>query len=278
MKYIYYISVLNNIELFIYEYNYLINIDGLSNVIMKKVPNNLLSYIGSIRVVAEDNIGNFVESAIPVRVVRPMEVKHYGKYELAEVYESIPVSGCIVGSIGNNVQYSESTSETRQNSLNIVISKSWSDSNSKSENSSETEGVSIGETQSVINSSSLHSSETNSENQEYSTSYAESENSNFSSTDGENWSWSLNESSTQENSSSNSNANTIGGDASISVGVTGEGSLPFLAKASGSVETAIGVNASNTSADVVGESNSNTNGRVYTTSGVINKTATFGTA
>ncbi len=277
-KYTYYISSLNNVESFIHEYDYPTNIDGLSNIIMKKVPDNLSSYIGSIRVVAEDNIGNFVESSIPVRVVRPMEVKHYGKYELAEVYEPTPVSGCIIGSVGNNVRYSESTSETRQNSLNIVISKSWSDSNSKNINASETEGLSIGETQSVVNASSLSLSETNSENQSYSTSYSNSDNTNFSSSDGENWSWSLNESNTQGTSSSNGNSNTIGGNASTSVGVTGEGSLPFLAKASGSVETTIGVNASNTSSEVNAESNSKTNGRVYTTSGVINKTATFGTA
>lgn len=277
-KYTYYISALNNVESFVHEYDYPTNIDGLSNIIMKKVPDRLSSYIGSIRIVAEDNAGNFVESAIPVRVVRPMEVKHYGMYELAEVYDPTPVSGCIIGSVGNNVQYAESVSETRQNSLNIVISKSWSDSNSKNINTSEAEGLSIGETQSVVNSSSLASSETNSENQTYSSSNSNSENTNFSSTDGENWSWSLNESNTQGTSSSNSNANTIGGNASTSVGVTGEGSLPFLAKASGSVETTIGVNASNTRSDVDGESNSNTNGRVYTTSGVINKTATFGTA
>jgi len=277
-KYTYYISGLNNVESLVHEYDYPTNIDGLSRIIMKKVPSNLSSYIGSIRVVAEDDIGNFVESAIPIRVIRQMEVKHYGKYELAEVYEPIPVSGCIVGSIGNNVQYSESTSETRQNSLNIVISKSWSDSNSKNISSSEAEGLSIAETQSVVNSSSLSSSETNSENQTYSSSNSNSENTNFSSSDGENWSWSLNESNTQGTSSSNSSANTIGGNASTSVGVTGEGSLPFLAKASGSVETTIGVNASNTSSNVNGESNSNTNGRVYTTSGIMNKTATFGTA
>ena len=82
---------------------------------MPAVPNSNSSYIATLRVEAEDVEGNVIETSLPFRVVRPMEVKHYGKYELAEIYEPIPVSGCIVGSIGNNVSYSESTTQTRQN-------------------------------------------------------------------------------------------------------------------------------------------------------------------
>lgn len=278
VKYTYYISVLNNVFSIVHDYDLPVNSDVLENITMNKVPKELSSYIISIRVVAEDINGDFVESAIPIRVVRPLEVKHYGKYELAEVYEPVPVSGCIIGSLGNNVNYSESSTETRQNALNIVISKSWSDSNSKNINTSEAEGLSIGETQSVVNSSSLSSSETNSENETYSSSTSDSESINFSSTDGENWSWSLNESSTQGNSTSNSNGNTIGGNASVSVGASGEGSLPFLAKASGSIETTVGVSGSSTNTETNAELNSQTNGRVYTTSGVRNESASFGTA
>lgn len=278
IKYTYYISILNNVYSIVHEYDLPINSDVLENIVMNKVPKELSSYVIAIRVVAEDINGEFVESAIPIRVVRPLEVKHYGKHELAEVYEPVPVSGCIIGSLGNNVNYSESSTETRQSSLNIVISKSWSDSNSKNVNVSEAEGLSIGETQSVVNSSSLSLSETNSENETYSNSTSDHESINFSSTDGENWSWSLNESNTQGNSTSNSNGNTIGGNASVSVGASGEGSLPFLAKVSGSVETTVGVSGSNTNIETNAESNSQTNGRVYTTSGVRNESASFGTA
>jgi hypothetical protein len=278
IKYTYYISILNNVYSIVHEYDLPINSDILENIVMNKVPKELSSYIIAIRVVAEDINGEFVESAIPIRVVRPLEVKHYGKHELAEVYEPVPVSGCIIGSLGNNVNYSESSTETRQSSLNIVISKSWSDSNSKNINASESEGLSIGETQSVVNSSSLSTSETNSENETYSNSTSDHESINFSSTDGENWSWSLNESNTQGNSTSNSNGNTIGGNASVSVGASGEGSLPFLAKVSGSIETTVGVSGSNTNTETNAESNSQTNGRVYTTSGVRNESASYGTA
>ena len=278
IKYYYYISYLENVESFEHSYNTPTNFDYLENIIMPKVSDDISSYVISIRVVAEDIDGNYVESAIPIRVVRPLEVKHYGKYELAEVYEPIPVSGCIVGGIGNNVSYSESTSETRQNSLNIVISKSWSDSNSKGINTNQTEGISIGETSSVLNSSSMSNSETNSESQSYSNSNSENYNTSYSTSDGENWSWSINESSSQGSSNSNGSSTSLGGSGSVTTGVSGEGSLPFLAKASGKVETSVGVNINNTNSENNTESVSNSNGRSYTTVGIKNKSASYGTS
>ena len=278
VKYTYYVSTLDNVYTHVHEYTNPVNEDYLEKIIMDSIPSDASSYMGSIRIIAEDAEGNFAETALPFRVVRPMEVKHYGKYELAEVYEPVPVTGCIVGSVGNNVSYSESTSETRQNSLNIVISKSWSDSNSETNSINSAEGLSIGETRSVVNSSSLSTSETNSENQTVSSSSSEGFNSSFSTTDGENWSWSLNESTSEGTTNTNGNSTTIGGSASVSVGVSGEGSLPFLAKASGKVETTVGVNASNTNSESTAVNNTQTNGRVYSTAGTKNETAVYGTA
>jgi len=278
IKYTYYLSMLDNVYTYEHEYTNPVNVDYLENIVMNSIPANISSYIGSIRIVAEDIEGNSVETALPFRVVRPMEVKHYGKYELAEVYNPIPVTGCIIGSVGNNVSYSESTSETRQNSLNIVISKSWSDSNSTSINTSNAEGLSIGETNSVVNTSSLSNSETNSESMTSSSSSSEGFNSSYSTNDGENWTWSLNESQTEGTTNSTGNSTTLGASGSVTVGVSGEGSLPFLAKASGKVETTVGVNVSNTNTESSAESNSQTNGRVYSTGGVKNKTASYGTA
>ena len=277
-RYTYYISTLDNIYESVHEYSLPVNVDYLENIIFDSVPSKSSSYIVSIRVIAEDLEGEFVETAIPLRVVRPIEVKHYGKYELAEVYEPIPVSGCIIGSVGNRVNYSESTSETRQNSVNVVINKSWTDSNSVNISESSSDGLSIGETNSVVNSSSLSSSETNSENQTIVYSESDSNNSSFSTSDGENWQWSLNESSTEGTSSSNSNSTSIGANGSVTVGVSGEGSLPFLAKASGKVETTVGVSASNTGTESSAVSNSQSTGRVYSTAGSKNKSASYGTA
>ena len=272
----YYVHTLNDVVNFENVYNSPIDNDWINNVTLPSVPFNNSSYIATLRVEAEDIEGNIIETSLPFRVVRPMEVKHYGKYELAEVYEPVPVSGCILGSIGNNVSYSESTTETRQNSVNIVISKSWSDSNSTNISNNTSEGISIGETQNVVNSSSLSESETFGENQTTSSSESEGTSSNFNSSDGETWSWSINESDTSGNSNTSNGSTTIGGNASVTVGVEGEGSLPFLAKASGSVSTTVGVSGSYTSGNSETNSNSSTNGRGYTTSGSQNSGRSFG--
>ena len=92
--------------------------------------------IAKIDIKAYNAEDDYVETSLPFKVVRPVEVKHFGKYELAEVYEPVPVTGCIPGTIGSSVQYSESESETRQNSVSITYNKSWSDSNSTSLSSS----------------------------------------------------------------------------------------------------------------------------------------------
>jgi len=276
IKYTYRISTLNDVLTFENEYNNPIDIDWIQNVIMPVVPNSISSYIATLRVEAEDVEGNVIETSLPFRVVRPMEVKHFGKYELAEIYEPIPVSGCIVGSIGNNVSYSESTTETRQNSINIVISKSWSDSNSTNVTNNTTEGMSIGETRNVVNSSSLSESETFSENETVSSSSSDGTSSTFSTDDGESWAWNMTESNTSGNSNTSNGSTTIGGNASVTVGVEGEGSLPFLAKASGSVATTVGVSGSYTNGSSETNSNSSSAGRGYTTSGSQNNGRAFG--
>ena len=276
IKFIYYVSTLNDVFTFENSYNNPIDSDWVQNVIMPTVPESNSSYIATLRVVAENAEGEQIETALPFRVVRPMEVKHYGKYELAEVYEPVPVSGCIVGSIGNNVSYSESTTETRQNSVNIVISKTWSDSHSTNVSNNTTEGISIGETKNIVNSSSLSESETFSENQTTSSSTSEGTSANFNTSDGESWSWNISESDTSGNSNTSSGSTTLGGNASTTVGVEGEGSLPFLAKASGSVSTTVGVSGSYTNGDSETNSNSSTNGRGYTTSGSQNNGRSFG--
>ena len=276
IKYTYSISTLNDVLTFNNEYNNPIDSDWIQNVIMPAVPSNNSSYIATLRVQAEDLEGNIIETSLPFRVVRPMEVKHYGKYELAEIYEPIPVSGCIVGSIGNNVSYSESTTETRQNSVNIVISKSWSDSNSTNISNNTTEGISIGETRNVVNSSSLSESETFSENETVSSSTSDGTSASFSTDDGESWSWNINETNTSGSSNTSNGSTTIGGNASVTVGVEGEGSLPFLAKASGSVATTVGVSGSYTNGNSETNSNASSAGRGYTTSGSQNNGRSFG--
>lgn len=241
--------------------------DWINNLRLKKVPDEVSSYIAVINIKAFDSEGLTAETSLPFKVVRPLEVKHYGKYELAEVYEPVPVTGCIPGTVGNNVQYSESQSETRQNSVSTTVSNDWTNSLSSNLSQTNSEGINVGETSSTVLSSSLQESETQSESLSNTYSTSESSNIQFSTTDGENWSWSLGESNsnTQGNSSTNNSNNTISG--GVTTGFSGEGSLPFLAKASGKVEVSAGVSRSWGESNTQSESNTQTDSRGYSTGG-----------
>ncbi len=261
---------------FTHDFNSPTDVDWLDNVVLKKVPEQYSSYVATLHVKAYDKNNDFAETYLPFRVVRPIEVKHFGKYELAETYEPVPVTGCIPGTIGNNVQYSESESETRQNSVGITLSRNWSNSDSTSVNSTQMEGITIGETENTVISSSLSESETLSESESNSYSNSESANISFNSTDGENWSWSLGEAETQGTSNSNTSSSNTGVNGSVTTGFSGEGSLPFLAKASGKVEVSAGVSQGWGSSDTNGSSSSDTTSRGYTTGGSVQNSASYG--
>jgi hypothetical protein len=263
---------------FEHNFNSPINEDYIERLAFQNVPNEISSYIGSVNIIAYDNEGNKAETSLPFRVVRPLEVKHFGKYELAETYEPVPVTGCIPGSVGNSVQYSESETEVRQSSVSITLSSSNSNSLSQNQTNNRSEGISVSNTDSTIFSSSLSSSETNSEG--YSNTYSEGESSNigFSSSDGENWSWNLNESSSNASSNSNSGSVNTGVSGSVTTGFSGEGSLPFLAKASGKVETSAGVSRNWGETQTTGQTSSNGESRGYATGGSTQNGRTYGSA
>ncbi len=256
-----------NKDTFEHEFTSPVNEDYIERLSFKDVPGNISSYIASINIIAYDDEGNTAETALPFRVVRPLEVKHFGKYELAETYEPVPVTGCIPGTVGNSVQYSESETEVRQSSVSITLSSSNSNSLSQNQTNTQSEGISVSNTESTILSSSLSSSETNSEG--YSNTYSEGESSNigFSTSDGENWSWNLNESSSNTSSNSNTGNVNTGVSGSVTTGFSGEGSLPFLAKASGKVETSAGISRNWGESQTSGQSTSSGESRGYATGG-----------
>ncbi len=259
-----------------HQFNSPVDEDWIEGLIFRDVPSNISSYINSILIKAYDEEGNIAETVLPFKVVRPIEVKHFGEYELAETYEPLPVTGCIPGTIGNNVQYSESQSETRQNSVSITINNNWSNSNSSSTNIGRSEGISVNETSSTVYSSSLSQSETLGENS--TESYTESDGSNisFNTSDGETWGWDIGESESQGTNNSNTSSTNVGVNGSVTTGFSGEGSLPFLAKASGKVEVSAGVSAGWGNANTQGESQSNTSTRGYSTGGSSQNGKTFG--
>lgn len=261
---------------FVHEFTSQVDEDWLENIVFESVEEDISSYINLLIIKVYDNQGNYAETALPFRVVRPIEIKHFGEYELAETYNPVPVTGCIPGSVGNNVQYTETKSETRQNSVSITINNSWSNSNSSNINIGRSEGININETSNTVFSSSLSNSETLGEN--YSSSYTESEGSNivFSSVDGENWSWDIQESNSSGTSDSNTNSTNTGVNGSVTTGFSGEGSLPFLAKASGKVEFSAGVSAGWGNSNTQTTNQSNSNSRGYSSGGSSQSGKSFG--
>ena len=276
VKFIYVIETPYESYQFIHEFNSPVSVDYLQNISFKEVPSEVSSYIALIKVSAYDIDNNFAETILPIKVVRPVEIKHFGRHELAEVYEPVPVTGCIPGTVGNSVQYSESTSETRQNSVSITINSNWSNSFSTNESSSISEGISVGETKGTVNSSSMSNSETQSESYSDTQTEGESNNISFNTSEGENWSWSLNESSSETNSESEGQNTNTGVNASTTVGVSGEGSLPFLAKASGKVDVSAGVSRGWGETNSTSSSETNSENRGYSTGGSSQNGRTYG--
>ena len=250
--------------------------DWLENISIDPIPDDISFYIALFKIKAYDINNDYAYTEIPVKIVRPIEIKHFGKHELAEIYEPVPVTGCIPGSVGNNVQYSESTSETRQNSVSITLNSSWTNSHSINESITTNEGISVASTDSTIYSSSLSNSETNSESFSDTNTTGESNNIQYNTSDGESWSWSLGESESQTNGTSNTDNTNTSVNGSITTGVSGEGSLPFLAKASGKVEVSAGVQRGWGNSETNSESNTNSTNRGYTTSGSSQESRSFG--
>ena len=256
-----------NTNQFVHEFDSPTNFDILSNVVFEKVREGYSAYIGGIQIDAYDIDGSMTTTSLPIKVVRPIEVRYNGNYTKAQVYTPVPVSGCIPGNIDTRVVYSESTSESRQNSVSVSVNASISRSLANSTSSNLSEGISVSTGQSRNFTSSESESENFSESRSNSESYSSSEDLNFNTSDGENWSWNIDTSESSTNSSST--ANNVNGsvNGSVSVGVSGEGSLPFLAKASGKVETTVGVSAGMGRTTTEGNANTTGSSRGYSMSG-----------
>lgn len=269
-----------------------INFDSYTNFdetqfSMHNVPIEYSSYYGIIEIRVFKDLVPVAETIYPVRVVRPLEIKHYGKFELAEIFDPVPVTGCIPGTLGSRVSYSESISETRQNSATISISKSWSNSSNSSVDITTSDSISISETENIQLTSSERSSNTLSESE--ANSYDESEGTrfDFNTTDGENWSWSFNEGTNTSETSTNGSSNNIGVNGSVTTGTSVEGSIPILGKASGKIEVTAGASFNTTSSTSNSETsgtntnrgyvstNSSSTGKSYGGSSVINRGQTL---
>ena len=214
-------------------------------IIFNDVAESESFYWASIRITApiEGTDGDFIETALPISVHRPMEFHMANsKARPAQYYEPVAVSGCMPGSLNNQVTYQETKSESRQNAVSVSLSKSWTQSQEISQNQNWSEGIS--ETQSVSNSSgenwSHSEAETAEESYGVSINHSEGQSADYSTSDGENWGWTYNEGTSNEEMQAE--MGEIYGEVStaVNVEVSAEGSVPGFAKVGGKVGTTVG--------------------------------------
>ncbi|MEE2786938.1 MAG: hypothetical protein VX589_06330 [Myxococcota bacterium] len=240
------------------------------------VPIDTQFYVTTVRVVAYDDLGNSVETALPLTVHRPIEVRYGGTFERAEVYPAEPVSSCIPGTLGGTVTYEEQVTTHRQRSVSVTVSQSWNESASNSVGQSNLEGIRVGESTSRTLGGSEWEGETSKESLGVSYSKNEANNVSVSTRDGETWSWNVQEGESNEDYESRMNSMYGEGSWKGTVGASAEGSIPGFAKATGSVETSVGVTAGGSTAGTTGNRNRTSRESNYSTGGSRDETRSFG--
>lgn len=251
---------------------------GDGAVIFNPVPGELQSYVSAVRVLAFDADGNSVETAVPISVHRPVEVVYGGRYELAQIYQAVPVSGCTPGSFGTRVSYSERVSETRQRSVAMKVSNDWMASSGQTRSESWKEGVTTGSS----SSQSLGGSETEEQKaeREQNVTYNSSSSNEVgvSASDGESWGWNMSEGESNTEYEERMNELYGAGNVSGTVGVEAEGSVPGFAKVTGHTSTTVGIRAGGATAGTGGTSRTNRSERGFSMAGESSETRSFGSA
>ncbi len=247
-------------------------------VVFNPIPDSEQFYVAAIRVVATDAEGFSVETALPMTVHRPIEVVYGGHYELAQLYEPVPASGCTPGSINTTVTYSERVSETRQRSVSVTVSRNWMSSQGQTQSETWQEGIRTGESR----SSTLGGEETEEErvSESHGLSYNQSNTNEvgFEATDGESWSWSMSEGETNAEYAERMNRIYGEGNFSTTVGVEGSGSVPGFAKVTGKASTTVGVRAGASTAGTTGGQHSERREQGYSMGGSSSESRSFGSA
>ncbi|MBM4290362.1 MAG: hypothetical protein FJ138_02075 [Deltaproteobacteria bacterium] len=247
-------------------------------VVFNAVPDDLRSYIASIRVIAYDAAGDSVETALPLSVHRPLEVIYDGKLELAERYEPVPVSGCIPGGIGTNIEYEESSTEVRAQSVSVTLSNAWRSATASTLSESMSEGVALGESASRRLGEQVSEREALSESTGETYTSSETNDVGFSSTNGEEWSWSMSQGETAAQYQARMSSRYAQASGEVSVGVEGEASIPVLAGVSASGKVSAGVMGGVSSGETTRSRDGTSSERGYSMSGSARATQRFGTS
>ena len=126
---------------------------------------------------------------LPFTVNIPIDHYTDPKLREAEFFEPVPVSSCFRGSLGTDVVYSESMSETRQNSASVTVSQTWATAQGQSRTDNWRDSVSITNSDARSQSRQVSLTEGDSTTQTYGVTYNRSDANSvqLSSTDGESW-------------------------------------------------------------------------------------------
>ncbi|MDP2343806.1 MAG: hypothetical protein Q8O67_22800 [Deltaproteobacteria bacterium] len=211
-------------------------------IVFNQLPDDVDYALAGIRVTAVDADDNAIATAMPIPVVRPVRMQYDGNRKLAEYYQPVPVHGPIVGGIGTEVTYAESTSESRQNAVSVTFSQSTAQSAGTEAVKDWSEGYGIERENSSTESTEASTSESATSSETYGTEYSTSEETSvqLGSETGTEWGWNVVDGTSQEQFSEEMNHlyGTVSG--SIETQVGGEASIPGLGGVSGHVGTTVG--------------------------------------
>ncbi len=224
-------------------------------IVLNPVPEDAGWAIAAIRVTAVDERGDPVYAALPLTVVRPLGYHYDGNRELAEYYEPVAVNGPFIGSTGNEIEYTETVSEDRQQGVSVSVSREWSQQTGVEESQDWSRGVSVGSSFSTTDEHGVEHSEAQSSSETFGEDYSTGGDTSVAvgTEDGTEWSWSAEKGTSAEQYAEA--MKELSGEASVEVSgsVTGEGSLPGIAKASATVGTTVGATVGMSTGTTTGE-------------------------
>ena len=245
-------------------------------ILFNAIPADQQFYVSGLRVIVEDAEGKTVETALPISVHRPIEVINSGARHMAQRYEPVPASGCMPGTLGGMVTYSEARTEYRQQSVNVTLRNEWTSTRGATESETWQEGISEGTSQSRSLGGSQREDERLSESHGLRYDSSEANDMNYSSTDGETWNWNRREG--ESNTDYEDRLNRLYGEGNWSgtVGATASGSVPGFAKVTGKTSTTVGVRAGGSVGVTNGLSRSSSSDRGFGMSGTTSESRGFG--
>ncbi len=105
------------------------------------VPEGIYGYNSWIKVESRSATGEEYSYLLALTVRHPLVARYSGKVEVAQIYDPVPVSGCMYGDeTGRTVQYSETHEEVREREVGTTFTSGWQQTYTESHTQSYGEG------------------------------------------------------------------------------------------------------------------------------------------